>query len=107
MAKQKGELSKSEEIRLLLKTNPKTPVKEIVAALDERGISVTPNLVYFIKGRMRGRRRKAKSASEGAAVAVVATNNGDAVKTILKVKGWALEVGGMKKLKGLVDALSE
>ncbi len=33
--------------------------------------------------------------------------SGDAVKTILKVKGWAAEIGGMKKLKALVDALSE
>ena len=43
-------------------------------------------------------------------VATVAAATGtkeDAVKTILKVKGWANEVGGLKKLKALVDALGE
>lgn len=32
---------------------------------------------------------------------------GDAVSTILKVKAWAKEVGGMKTLKALVEALSD
>ena len=104
MAKQKTEMSKSEEIRGLLKTDPKTPVKEVVANLAERGISVTPNLVYFIKGKMKGRRQKARHMVETVART---TGEVDAVKTILKVKGWAVEVGGLKKLKALVDALSE
>ena len=38
---------------------------------------------------------------------VTATGNSDPVATILKVMGWANDVGGMKKLKELVDALSE
>ena len=38
---------------------------------------------------------------------VAATGNIDPVATILKVKGWASEIGGLKKLKALVDALSE
>jgi hypothetical protein len=38
---------------------------------------------------------------------VAATGNHDPVATILRVKGWANEVGGLKKLKALVDALSE
>jgi hypothetical protein len=39
----------------------------------------------------------------------VAATNGhlDPVNTILKIKSWASEVGGLKKLKALVDALSE
>jgi len=39
--------------------------------------------------------------------AATASGNGDAVKIILRVKTWATEVGGIKKLKALVDALSE
>ena len=38
---------------------------------------------------------------------VAATGNSDPVRTILKVKSWANEVGGLRKLKALVDALSE
>ena len=40
------------------------------------------------------------------AIATTSSNN-DAVKTILKVKEWGAEVGGLEKLKALVDALSE
>ena len=72
----------------------------------DKGITVTTNQVYFIKGEMKGRRKKAQKVVAEVAVATE-TTSGDAVKTILKVKSWAAEIGGMKKLKALVDALSE
>src|SRR6476661_7715685 len=103
MAKQKDGVNKSEEIRKLLQTNPKLPVKDLVASLADRGITVTPNLVYFIKGQTAGnnsRRRKARQM----VARVTATGNGDAVATIVRVKGLAAEVGGLKKLKVLVEA---
>lgn len=105
MAKKKS--NKSEEIRTLLRANPEMPVKEIVSKMGGQGMKVTPNLVYFIKGKMsgrKGRRRKAQKVVTEVAVAN-ATTREDAVKTILKVKGWASEIGGLKKLKALVDAL--
>ena len=40
MAKKKNGVNKSEEVRQLLKANPKTPVKEIVRIAHERGIPV-------------------------------------------------------------------
>jgi hypothetical protein len=52
---------------------------------------------------LRGRRKKDRQMVAN----VAATGNSDPVATILKVKRWANEVGGMKKLKALVDALSE
>jgi len=106
MAKRKNGVNKSEEIRQMLRANPEMPVKEIVSTLAGRGIKVTDNRVYFLKGKMRGRRGRRKKARQMVA-SVVATGNSDPVKTILKVKGWANEVGGLKKLKALVDALSE
>jgi hypothetical protein len=106
MAKTKNGVNKSEEIRKILRTNPTIPAKEVVSALAARGIKVKDPLVYFVKGRMkelRGRRKKDRQMVAN----VAATGNSDPVATILKVKGWANEVGGMKKLKALVDALSE
>jgi len=106
MEKRKNGVNKSEEIRQVFKSNPKMPVKEVVSTLAGRGIKVADNQVYFVKGKMSGRRGRRKKA--GLMVArVTATGNTDPVKTILKVKGWASEVGGMKKLKALVDALRE
>lgn len=113
MAKQKLEVNKSEEIRKQLKANPKASAKEVVAALGENGITVLPSQVYFIMGKISGRKSRRRKAQKVVAEVIAATtvpapsSNGDAVKTILKVKGWAAEVGGMKQLKALVEALSE
>jgi hypothetical protein len=106
MPKQKSDVNKSEEIRQLFRSNPEMPVKEVVSTLAGRGIKVADNQVYFVKGRMKGRQARHKKAQRMVAN-VAATGNTDPVKTILKVKGWASEVGGLKKLKALVDALSE
>jgi arginine repressor len=102
--------SKSSVVRAFIKDNRTMTAKEVVAAMAEKGIDVTEGLVYFAKGQMKGRRKKVKQmVAKVAATTSTATptSNADAVKTILKVKGWASEVGGMKKLKSLVDALSE
>lgn len=107
MAKMKDDVNKSEEIRQLLRANPKMPVKEIVSTMAGRGLKVTPNLVYFLKGKMKGRAARRQKARQMVATVASTTGNSDAVSTILKVKGWANEVGGMKKLRALVDALSE
>ena len=106
MARQKNGLNKSEEIRQLMRAHPEMSVKKIVETLAARNINVTDNLVYYIKGKRKGRQGRHKKAQRMVAN-VAATGNSDPVKTILKVKAWSSEVGGMKKLKALVDALSE
>jgi hypothetical protein len=106
MAK-KSEISKSEEVRQFLKAHRRMKTKDVVAGLAEKGVKVKPGLVYFIKGQLKGKRGRRKKARQ--LVAKVAATNGhmDPLGTILKIKGWASEVGGMKKLKELVDALSD
>lgn len=106
MAKKRNGLSKSAAIRDFLRANRKKTAKEVVAALAEKGIQVTEGLVYYTKGKMRGRRGRRKKARLLMAN-VAATGNRDPVATILLVKSWASQVGGMKKLKALVDALAE
>jgi hypothetical protein len=106
MAKKKDGVNKSEEIRKLMLAHPEMSVKEVVSTLAGKGIKVTGNLVYFIKGKMKGRKGRKKKARRMVAK-VAATGNHDPVATILKVKSWADAVGGLKKLKALVDALSE
>lgn len=109
MAKKKNGVNKSEEVRQLLKANPNIGAKEVAAKLAEKGIKISSNLFYFVKGQMKG--RKARKAKVQKTVAKVAESThgtrSDALSTILKVKGWAREVGGMKTLKALVEALSE
>jgi hypothetical protein len=109
MAKQKNGVNKSEEIRQMLKANPKVGAKEVCSALGARGIKVSEKLYYLVKGNMLGKQSRKKRAR--AMVTRLATSTGtstaDALSTILKVKKWANEVGGLKNLKALVDALSE
>src|SRR5688572_10087468 len=106
MAKQKGDVNKSEEIRQLLKATPRMPVPEVIAALAAKGITVSDNLVHYVRGKLRGRSDRRQKVRQRAARAAATVQDGDAVAAILKVKAWAAEVGGMKKLKALVDALS-
>lgn len=103
MAKRKGrsgEVNKSALIRDILTQNFATPVKEIVSTLAGKGHSVQPSLVYFIKGKMK--RRKRREIGKSMAKAGVA----NPVDLILRVRNLAGEAGGMTKLKQLVDALS-
>ena len=109
MAKKNGEVNKSEEIRQCLKANPRAGAKEVLATLGQRGIKVSENLFYYIKGQLKGRKGRKKHAQKIVARVADATGavKSDALATILKVKGLASEVGGMKKLKALVEVLCE
>jgi len=99
-------VNKSAAIRELYKGNPEIKVKEIISSLASKGITVGPNLVYLVKGKLKGEKNRRRQVNRAAAR--VATNSGstDAVKTIIKVKTLAAEVGGLDTLRALVDALS-
>jgi hypothetical protein len=109
MARQKNGVNKSEELRQLLEANPEISARDAVAALGARGIEISDNLYYFIKGKIKGRKGKKKKAQQVIAKVAEANNvpRSDALATILKVKAVANEVGGLKKLRALVEALSD
>jgi len=107
MPRTKHGINKSEEIRAVYRSYPRMPVSQVVSTLADKGINVSANLVYYVKGRMAGRKGRRKKARQIVEKVATTTGTGDALTTILKVKRWAVEVGGLRKLKGLVDALSE
>jgi len=102
-----GGVNKSAEIRKLYEANPNMKVKEVIATLGERGITVGANLVYLVKGKAKGEKTRRRRVNQNAVKVASATGSSDAVKTIVKVKSLAAEVGGLKALKALVEALSE
>ena len=108
-----GEPNKSQAIRDLLKESPTIKAKEAIAALGEKGIEITDSLFYLVKGKVSGGKQRRRKIRKAAVKAVAASGNGvaptkdDALKTILKVKSFAAEVGGLRSLKALVDALSQ
>lgn len=101
----RGKINKSAKIREIHAQNPKAKTKEIVEILGQKGLSVHPNLVYLVLSKMRGRKRRQKrlQAIENSRKAGV-TNP---VELILRVRSVAMEAGGIRKLKALVDALAE
>lgn len=102
-----GEVNKSAAIRELYEQNPAIKVKEVIAMLAEKGIKVAPNLVYLNKGKIKGVKSQKRKVYKNATRVATAGGSTDTVKTIVKVKALASELGGLHVLKSLVDALSE
>ena len=114
---QDGGVNKSQAIRELLKDNPEIKAGEAIAALGKKGITIKTNLFYFVKGSVEGQtKRRKKNKQKAVSLATASTvgstttptaTKSDALATIRKIKSLAGEVGGLRTLKGIVDALSE
>ena len=65
--------NKSSAIRAMLKANPKMKAKDVVSALADKGVMVTANKVYFIKGTLKGKKKKQRQMVAQEVVAQVAT----------------------------------
>jgi len=94
-------VNRSQSIRDILAKNPKTPSRDIVATLGEKGIKVKLSLVYAIKVQLKRKKRR----QIGKSMAEAGITN--PVDLILQVRSLAGEAGGMRKLKQLVDAFAE
>jgi hypothetical protein len=133
MAK-KQKVNKSQAVRDYLKTHPKAMSGEIATVLNKRGVKITPGHVANIKTQIN-KARTAKKAAVAKAVAAVRTivataepektEKGGATVTLEHVKAVALsvnrlggsvriyellglikDVGGLKKFKDLLEAIS-
>jgi transposase len=103
IAKKSG--TKADRIREILAAEPQTPTREVVEALATKGVKVSPNHVYLIKSKMKMKKRRQKR--EKAAAVIQRTGTPNPAQAVTKVKALALELGGLKNLKQLVDVLSE
>jgi hypothetical protein len=113
VAQRNGKPNKTEQVREYLEANPSATGTQAINALSRKGVRVTSSLVYSIKAKMKNRKGPAKQLGKRAttvtAKGAVASTSGsnDVASTVRKVKGLASEVGGLKKLMALVEALSE
>lgn len=97
------EVNKSAAIREYLKVHRRAKAKTVVAALAEKGIDVTETLVYAAKRKIKGKRKLRLAA---AAVAKSNPNSTiDAITLVKKARELAVQAGGMKKLKELLEML--
>ncbi len=109
MAKTKAKVgekaNKSGAIRDALVQNPKATSKDIVTLLGEKGVNVTPTLVYYIKSKQMQANRKKRRTDAAAMSESIKVKN--PVELVMRVKQLAREVGGIRNLKQLVDLLAE
>lgn len=112
MAKTKSEVNKSEAIRKAIAEAPKAAAKEIVEALKAKGIETNEGLVYQVKRKMPGAKKKGKkrillSGLLTTTPKAVSSSNGvlSVGSSITEVKALAGKVGGIGALKEIVDAL--
>ena len=105
--------NKSQLVRDMLQQAPELSVAAIVKAMNDAGHTITPNLVYFLRGKASAKKaRKKRVAKAAMAASSKASSNGqaskpDAITMIREVKALAEKAGGYEKLKELVDALAE
>ncbi len=98
------ELNKSAAIREYLKGHRRAKAKTVVAVLADKGIDVTESLVYAAKRKVKSKRKRRLAA---AAIAKSSPNGTvDAITLVKKARELAVQAGGMKKLKELLEMLS-
>ena len=100
-----GEPTKATAIRKLLDSNPRMKTAEVVDALKSKGVKVTGNQVYLVKSKARGRKVRARRDRVQALMTGQSGTNLDAIVIVTRAKDLARDMGGMKKLKALVDLL--
>jgi uncharacterized protein YneF (UPF0154 family) len=100
-----GVVSKSQAVRDYLKEHPKAKMREIADALAAKGIKIQHSQIYSVMYKVNGQKRKARRA----AAMEVSRSTGavDPVRLVLKVRDLAVEAGGIRKLKELVDAIAQ
>src|SRR5947209_10162037 len=100
-----GKLTKSQSIRDVLAADPKADSKSVIARLAEKGVKVSPTMVYYVRSKLNRAKRRAKR--ERVAESSRQTGIKNPVELVLRVKDLAREVGGITYLKQLVDLLAE
>lgn len=108
MAKKSSGPSKSQEIRDFYAANPTAKPKQVVEALAEKGIVVTPAFVSTIKStsaKKAAKPRRAAKATKSAKVSVRGRRPVTAKAAGKKSKGVELSIDTLIKTKGLVKEL--
>jgi len=83
MAKTSG-VNIAQAVREYLKTNPKAKNKEVTEALAKKGIKVSANYVYIIKGKTKRKRRAVRKVVAKTGVGIPEVK---AAMALLKVTG--------------------
>jgi hypothetical protein len=97
--------SKSQAVREAMAQNPKADSKQLISLLAGKGVKVKPSLIYLIRSQQKKKKRRQKR--EQATEVSRQTGAANPVELIIRVRNLALDAGGIRNLKKLVDLLAE
>jgi hypothetical protein len=97
-----GDVNKSEEIRKLIKSGMRKPA-QVQAALAERGIKVSRQMVSTIKSNMRGRKSARRNGRRPAEASVSAPSND--VRTLARFIRGVHDIGGVAEARKILKEL--
>jgi hypothetical protein len=92
--------AKSQAIRDYLSGNKRAKASEVVSALAEKGITVTPAAVYNLKARKRMGRRRRRAEANGQTV-------GLSIDHLLAAKKLVDTVRSVQQAREAIDALAK
>jgi hypothetical protein len=92
--------AKSQAIRDYLAANKKAKASEVVSALAEKGITISPTAVYNLKARRKMSKRRSKAEANGQVV-------GLSIDHLLAAKKLVDTVGGVQQAREAIDALAK
>ena len=92
--------TKSQAIRDYLAANKRAKAAEVVAALAEKGLTVTATSVYNLKARKRMGKRRRKAEATGQVVGLSITN-------LIAAKKLVDAVGGVDQAREAINALAK
>lgn len=99
-AKKLARGEKSQAVRDYLKANKKAKASEVVAALAEKGITVSTPMVYGLKARKKMSKRRQKAEANGQTI-------GLSISHLLAAKKLVEEAGGLAEARLALDAFAK
>ncbi|WP_153555367.1 hypothetical protein [Roseimaritima sediminicola] len=121
MAKKKSGPNKSQEIRDYYDANPNAKPKEVVAAMEEKGLTVSPTFVSTIRskqlardgqppkrrGRPKGSTKKKVGATRRGAAATTGNQDSVSLSSLKKAKEFIDSAGGIEKARATIEAIDQ
>jgi len=98
-------MTKSDAVRDYIHKNPKAKMREVSEALKERGIKILHSQIYAVMASEKSKKRRQKRV---AAMEVSrSAGSGNPIQLVMKVRDLAMEAGGYRNLKQLVDIMAQ
>ena len=102
----KSEVNKSQAIRDYITANPKAKPKDVVTALSEQGVTVTPAFVSTLRSNDKRKGRKGPGR-RGRPAGSTKSASSVGIDSLVQAKKLIDKMGGINQARQALDALSK